>query len=265
MIKGLYTAASAMIAAMNEQTVLTHNITNLDTAGFKQVMLSKEDWKKTSVSELDTLDNSDSKLPSYVSSALDNTSMYSIGTIGLGVQTTPESYDFTQGSFETTNEPLDMAIEGDGFFRVSTPNGDRYTRDGRFHLDSNNNLVTVDGYYVLDSNGSRITLSSTDITVKTDGTIEIASSAVAKLGIYSFTDPAVDLQRDENMFIAVGTPIASTDSKVVNNALEASNVDYTEATTKMLQIGRTYEAAQKMVTVQDTLLGKSIAILGKFT
>jgi len=263
MLKGLYAAASAMISGVNRQAVLTHNITNLNTAGFKQVMLTMEDWKQTQVSEVTNSSLKTNYPPIFPSLAVQGVT--NLGEIGLGVQNPAETYDFSQGALQTTNQPLDMAIQGDGFFKVQTPAGDRYTRDGRFHLDSNHHLVTVDGNFVLDKNGNQITLpDNSNISVKGDGTITAGTQIKAQLSISSFANPKTDLTRDENMFAAVGTPIAST-GQVFNNVLEGSNADLTQSMAQMLSIGRSYDAAQQMVTVQDTLLGKSISTLGRYT
>jgi flagellar basal-body rod protein FlgF len=262
MLKGLYAAASAMISGVNRQAVLTHNITNLNTAGFKQVLLTMEDWKKTQVSEVTNTSLKTNYPPIFPTLAVQGTT--SLGEIGLGVLNPPETYDFSQGALQTTNQPLDMAIQGDGFFKVRTPNGDRYTRDGRFHLDSNHNLVTVDSFFVLDKSGTPIIVPDGDVTLKSDGTIIAGTVSVAQLSLTSFANPRIDLVRDENMFIAVGTPLAST-SQVNSGVLESSNADLTQAMAQMLTIARSYDAAQQMVTIQDTLLGKSITSLGRFT
>jgi flagellar basal-body rod protein FlgF len=263
MLKGLYASASGMLSGMNRQTVLSHNISNIETPGFKQVLLTMEDWKKTSVSSV--VDPS-TELP-YVGSfypAANSQTLNYLGELGLGVYNPASTTDFSQGALETTSEPLDMAIQGDGFFCVETPNGNRYTRDGRFQLDANGNLVTVDGYYVLDKSGSRISLTSSDVSVTTDGTLYVDGKAGAQLGVFSFADPNTDLTREENMFVAVGTPLTG-DNKVYNNVLESSNVDMTQTASQMLTIARAYESSQKMVTQLDTVLSKTISSLGQFS
>ena len=262
MIKGMYSAASGMLSGLNRQTVLTHNLSNVNTAGFKQAMITMDEWKTTSVSDVVNVTNQAPYLSSIYPGADWQTLNY-LGQLGLGVYNPDETIDFSQGPLENTNQPLDMAIQGDGFFRVRTPDGDRYTRDGRFQLDSANNLVTVDGYFVLDSSGAPIKLSSSDVTVKTDGTMYINGQSAGQIGVFSFANTATDLVRDENMFIAVGAPQTGS-SEVYNNVLEGSNVDIGQAATQMLSIARSYESAQKMVTQQDSLLNKTISSLGQY-
>jgi flagellar basal-body rod protein FlgF len=263
MLKGLYSSASGMLSGMNRQTVLSHNISNIETPGFKQVLLSMADWKKTPVSSV--VDPS-TELP-YASSfypAINSQTLSYLGQLGLGVYNPPSTTDFSQGSLETTSQPLDMAIQGDGFFYVQTPSGNRFTRDGRFQLDANNNLVTVDGYFVLDKSGGKISLPSNDVSVQTDGTLYAGGTAQAQLGVFSFTNPETDLVREENMFVAVGAPTTG-DSKVYNSVLESSNVDMTQTAAQLITVARSYESSQKMVTQQDTILNKAISTLGQYS
>ncbi|MCE1252997.1 MAG: flagellar hook-basal body protein [Anaerolineae bacterium] len=262
MLKGLYSAASGMLSGLNRQTVLTHNLSNVNTAGFKQVMITMDEWKKTAVNDVVNI-NDQAPYLSSVYPGSDSKSYNYLGQLGLGVYNPDETIDFTQGPLETTNQPLDMAIQGDGFFRVRTPNGDRYTRDGRFQLDAANNLVTVDGFFVLDDTGNPIKLANSNVSIKTDGSLFVDGQSAGKLGVFSFTDPNVDLMRDENMFVAVGTPQTGT-SQVFNNVLEGSNVDMTTAATQLLSISRSYESAQKLVTQQDSILNKTISSLGNY-
>ena len=118
MIKGLYSAVSAMVMNAARQQVLSHNIANLQTPGFKQVLTTVEDFMQ------------DQSV--YTSENSLNQSVDYIGTLGLGTQIGAEYIDFEQGALLDTGNPLDFALEGNGYFRVKTPDGNRYTRDGRY-------------------------------------------------------------------------------------------------------------------------------------
>jgi len=129
MIKGLYSAVSAMVMNAARQQVLSHNIANMETPGFKQIFTSVNDFMQKQA----VYANGASGSPNYV------------GMLGLGSQIGREFVDFEQGALQETENPLDFAIrQGNGFFRVQTPDGVRYTRDGRFLRDADNNLVTVE-------------------------------------------------------------------------------------------------------------------------
>src|SRR5689334_798135 len=136
MIKGLYSAVSAMVMNAARQQVLTHNIANMETPGFKQIFTSVSDFMQNQAV--------------YVKGKGGPNSVSYVGNLGLGSQLGPEFVDFEEGAFQSTENPLDLAIQGKGFFTVKTQDGNRYTRDGRFLRDADNNLVTVEGFKVLD-------------------------------------------------------------------------------------------------------------------
>jgi flagellar basal-body rod protein FlgF len=252
MIKGLYAAASAMLAGVNQQSILSHNVANIETPGFKQVLGSVESFLNTSVVEP----------PESLSQ---NQRLKWVGNIGLGVDSAPDMIDFSQGSLQMTNVELDFAIQGNGFFKVQTPDGIRYTRDGRFVRNSENQLVTVDGYQVLDDGDQPIELTEDgDITVSPSGELSINNQTAAQLGLASFLEPQKELTRGpNNTFAASGDPTGEDAGTVVQGYVEASNADATELITRMTQVTRQYQAAQQMVQNQDSLLGQTISTLGK--
>jgi flagellar basal body rod protein FlgG len=253
MIKGLYSAASAMLAEMNQQTLLAHNVANLDTPGFRQMLSSLTEYEQTNSVE------------PHLELSLQQR-LHLIGTVGLGVLTTPEKIDFTPGALRFTGEPLDFAISGAGFFRVETPDGEQYTRDGRFNLNTEGELVTVDGYYVLDDSGQPITLTGEGtLTSAGDGSLFWNGEAVAKLGLASFSDPTAQLTHGAaNTFVSDDEPDGEELGTVGQTYLEAANVNSAEVMTQMVQVARHYEAAQRMVQTQDSLAGQTISSLGRF-
>ncbi len=252
MIKGLYSAASAMLAGMERQNILSHNIANLDTPGFKQIMVSMDDFVDTSVI-------APSEEFAYFSRLED------IGDLGLGVTTSGRITDFTQGALKPTYQPLDLAIEGPGFFSVETPEGVRYTRDGRFLRDVEGQLVTIDGYLVLNDNGQSIVLPDGDVNIDPTGAITVDNEAVDQLGFVSFATPDEELVHDmSNMFAAEGEPTGEEIGSIAQGYLETSNANAADLMTQMSIVVRAYEAAQQMVQSQDELLAKTISTLGTF-
>jgi flagellar basal-body rod protein FlgF len=250
MIKGLYAAASAMITGVNRQQALSHDVANLDTPGFKQVLTSLQDFMNTRINVTNPNDP--------------NGSVSSIGQLGLGVESVPDTTDFTQGALQETGNPLDVALNGSGFFRIKTAAGERLTRDGRFVKDNQGNLVTVDGNYVLNSSGGNIKLGDGDVNIASDGTITVGGAAAGQLGIASYKDPAKELTRDkDNTFLAKGSATGTEKGSVVQNYLEGSNSNAAQLMSQLVEVTRSYEAAQQLVANQDELLGKSIASLGR--
>ncbi len=251
MIKGLYAAASAMLAGLARQSALAHNVANIDTPGFKQLLLPLMDFLQVPVNQ-----------PPAEMDALGRSRL--VGELGLGVAPGPEGSDFSDGGLRQTGHAFDFAIQGSGFFRLETPEGERYTRDGRFARDSEGNLVTVDGYFVLDQNGSRITLPEGDLFVTPDGALQVDGSQVAVLGLAAFQDPATELERaGDNTFTALDTPSGDEPGQVRQGYLEGSNVNPAQVMTQMVAVARAYEAAQQLVQVQDDLLGRALSTLGR--
>ncbi len=250
MIKGLYSAVSAMVMNATRQQVLSHNIANVQTPGFKQILTTAQDFM--------------SGQSVYTNGNLQASPINLVGSMGLGTQIGEEFIDYGQGALQNTNNPLDFALQGNGFFTVKTPDGNRYTRDGRFIRDADNTLVTVDGYQVLDDAGQPIELPDGEVSVAQDGAISVNGTVVATLGIGVFANPETDLQHTEgNLFTG---PAASTGEEapmVVQGYLETSNANISQLMTQMVEVGRSYEAAQKLVQNQDELLGKTIASLGR--
>lgn len=250
MIKGLYAAASAMLAGMYRQQAIAHDVSNLETPGFKQVLTSLDDFVQTGINQVDPND------PMEIVNHL--------GNLGLGVETVPDITDYQQGGLKSTGNPLDLAIDGAGFFRVKTPDGDRYTRDGRFLRDANGSLVTVNGFNVLSASGGPIKIADGEVGIGPDGAITVNGTAAGQIGIFSFKDQKLELTRDgENTFAAKGNPTGTEKGSIVQSYLEMSNSNPTQLMTQLVEVTRSYEAAQQLVSNQDELLGKAIASLGR--
>jgi len=250
MIKGLYSAVSAMVMNAARQQVISHNIANLQTSGFKQILTTAGGFMQDQAV--------------YTNGNLQGSPIEYLGNMGLGSQIGQEYIDFTQGALQSTDNPLDFALQGGGFFTVQTPDGNRYTRDGRFLRDADNTLVTVEGFQVLDDAGQPIEVPDGEVALSSAGVISVNGEEVATLGIGVFADPMTELQHTEgNLFTG---PTASTGEevpRVVQGYLETSNANPSQLMTQLVEVARSYEAAQKLVQNQDELLGKTIASLGR--
>jgi len=251
MIKGFYSAVTGMLVNANREQVIAHNIANIQTPGFKQVLNRVEDWVSTGI-EFSPGNLLRDRRVTYV------------GELGLGAVSGTETVDFTQGSLQNTGNLTDLAIQGDGFFRVRTADGVRYTRDGRFIRDAQNNLVTVEGFNVLDSNNQPIVLPEGVLSVSQEGLLSVNGTAAGALGLSVFADPKTELERDRgNLYIGPAQSTGQGTPLVAQGYLEMSNANASRLMTEMVEVARSYEAAQKMVQNQDELLGKTIASLGR--
>ncbi len=246
MIRGIYTAASALRAAAIHQGRLAQNLANLETTGFKQVLTAREAY------ELQRLGLH--RLEDYAR-------LRTVGDLENGLLVPPAIVDFSQGEMKVTERPLDVAIEGPGFFRVQTPEGERYTRDGSFHRDAQGRLVTVDGYFVLGDDGQPITLPPGLLTIGRQGTLFVDGVQVGQLGLVTFPDLAVLVPESGNLFRGEGAqPMDPATIQVRQGYLEGSNVDENAQVVEMMRILRLYEASQRSLQVQDNTLREALNV-----
>ncbi|MGJ7045372.1 flagellar basal-body rod protein FlgF [Thermoanaerobacterium thermosulfurigenes] len=247
MLRGLYTASSGMIAQQKIVDVLSNNIANVNTAGYK----------KDTVTTM--------AFPDYMVTRSGGDNMPyngNIGTMDYGVLVETFNTNFSEGDIEKTDGKLDFAIDGSGFFTVSTPSGVRYTRDGSFTLNNNGYLVTKDGYYVLGQNGP-IQLNNGDISVDESGNISVNGQVVDKLNIVDFANYNTLRKEGNNLFFTTGGQAIPATSKVKQGYLEGSNVNPVDEMVTMISAMRTYEANQKSVSAFDETLDKSVNEVGK--
>src|SRR5262245_42353679 len=162
MIRALYTAASGMNAQQSNIDNVAHNLANVNTTGFKKSRMEFEDLVYQSTKAPGSPTSTTGEAPVGLES-------------GLGVRTVASARDFSRGNLRSTNGPLDLAIEGDGFFQVALPSGETgYTRSGTFHLSAEGNIVTNDGYQL--EPAITVPANTTSITISKDG---IVSAMVA--------------------------------------------------------------------------------------
>ncbi len=183
--------------------------------------------------------------------------------------------DFRQGPIQYTGNPLDVAIAGEGFFKVETPQGTAYTRAGNFRLDSQRRLVTAEGYPVLANGapiivdpglakGGVITLENTRFLIADDGTVSIDGTEIGRLDIVTFKDLSTLKKLGENLFQGDETqeiPVEAPD--VRQGHLEESNADPLEEIVNLIDIQREFEAIQKSLRGSDETTGRMIETYGR--
>ncbi len=169
-----------------------------------------------------------------------------------------------QGEIQSTRNPLDLAIEGEGFFKVKTPEGVRYTRNGNFRLTREGVLVESNGFPVLSRNGE-ITLPGGQIAVEKDGAIKVDGADRDKLALVTFADLKALKKEGKTLFKLEGEQDEkeAEGTQIVQGALEGSNVNALEEMVQMIDSLRTFEACYKIVQVQDELNAKSVNELAK--
>ena len=169
-----------------------------------------------------------------------------------------------EGEINQTGNALDVALAGPGYFVVQTPDGERYTRNGRFQLDQSGQLVTQEGFTVLTEGGS-IVLGARDasVNVARDGTVATESGALGKLRIVSFDNDAVLRQTGNTLFRADAPPRAVEKPVVVQGALESSNVQPIVEITRMIEVQRSYESVARFIDREDERIRGLIREMGQ--
>lgn len=173
--------------------------------------------------------------------------------------------DFAAGPIERTGNPLDVAIDGEGFFRIQTDAGEAYTRDGRFSLNEQGQLVTRDGDVVL-GDGGPITLDPElgQVTINAEGLIVQGETEAGRLSVVAFDTPEALEKVGGNLWRATGeAPRPPETVRIAPGAIEGSNVNAVVELTQMIEISRAYESIAKMITQSDQLRSTSIEKLAR--
>lgn len=248
MIRGLYTGASGMLAAQTQSEIIADNIANIHTPGYK----SEDASNKAFPSILLERTGSNGEI-------MENTP---IGGMGLGVVVDRVARMNVQGMIQTTDRSTDLALTSNGYFTVQTPNGERYTRNGHFQLNSEGMLQTADGHLVLGENGPIGPLSES-FTVNREGTVMNQGQVLDRLRIVEIPEEA--LLREGQSLYASNQPAQALqgDVGIQQGAVEGSNVDVSAQMVKMITVMRTYEANQKVIQTQDSTLEKAVNEIGK--
>ncbi len=250
MLRSLYIAGTGMLVQRKKMDVLTNNIANVETSGYKQDQLLSRSFADV------LLDRTND--PSVLN--MSNV----VGRQNYGTHIDEVVVSFEQGNLEETGMLTDMAIEGSGFFVVSTPNGARYTRDGGFGINNEGFLVNCDGYKVQGINGP-INVGTEEFSVDEQGNVAVAGTVVGQLKIVSFNNLDGLRKEGENLYINYTNQRVYTDntSTIIQGSLESSNVDITEQIVNMMEISRSYELNQKMVKMIDESLAKAVNEVGR--
>ncbi len=261
MIRGLYTAATGMKAQETAIDTIANNLANVNTTSFKKSRTDFQDLMYQILQEPGAPNSGGtSESPSGIQ-------------IGLGVKTSSVQKIFVQGDLNNTGNQLDLAIEGDGFFQVTNPNGDIfYTRAGNFQLDQNGQLVTSDGYLVDPT--ITVPTDALKVTVAADGTVSArVPGATEATNLGQIT--AVRFQNNgglravgQNLYqetVSSGTPTAGifgTDGvgRLQQGFLEGSNVSTVDEVVNMIKAQRAYEASSKAITTADDMIQQAIQV-----
>jgi len=247
MNRGLYVAGTSMITNRQKMDVIANNIANSTTTGFKEdtmVSQSFSDMLLSATNEMNVVN-----------------STREVGPFNTGIHVDAVYTDFETGPITSTDSKTDMAIEGNGFFVVNTPDGIRYTRDGSFGIDAAGFLVTQGGNRVLGTNGE-IYVGDGELSVNTAGDIFVNGERTNSFRIDNVAD--LNSLRKEGNNLYVGDGAAINDGYAIRqSALEASNVDIISGIVDMMTVYRNYESSQRVIQIIDSTLGKAVNDIGR--
>ena len=254
MLPALWVAKTGLSAQDTNLTTISNNLANVSTTGFKRDRAEFQDLLYQIKRQPGAQSTQDSELPSGLQ-------------LGTGVRIVGTQKNFTAGSLQTTEQPLDMAIDGRGFFQILQPDGTTsYTRDGTFHLDSNGQIVNASGFAL--EPAIVIPNDAQTFTVGRDGTVSItvagnpAAQVIGNLQTADFINPAGLQAVGNNLFMEtaasgapqVGTPGLAGFGTTLQNTLETSNVSTVEEMVNMITTQRAYEMNSKVISTADQML-----------
>lgn len=245
MLRGIYAAAAGMINQRERLDVVSNNVANINTTAFKRSQHVSRGFYQVFAEEV-------GRFPSRRGSR---------EIPGGGTMMDATAYDFSPGAIIESGNPLDVAIDGPGFFVVRTPAGDRYTRAGNFSVDSGGRLVTPGGETVLGEKGP-ILIQGSSVTISSGGDVVVDGAPVERLRVVDFPQPYKLTRHGHNQFAAdervAGTlkPVETPNLKA--GALEHSNVNPIAELVAMMDAARSYEAQQRIILLFNQSLDAAV-------
>jgi len=254
MFSSLWVAKTGLDAQQTRMDVVSHNLANANTTGFKSSRASFQDLVYQNLRQPGGQTTEQTNAPSGL-------------MLGTGVRVVGNEKLFTQGNIEQTGNSLDLAIQGRGFLQVTMPDGTlAYTRDGSLHMDQNGQVVTANGYAV--DPAITIPANAQSITIGSDGTVSItlpgqaAPQQVGTVQLADFINPAGLQPNGDNLYLEtassgspqIGQPGLNGLGTLAQGALESSNVNVVEQMVDMIETQRTYEMNSKAISAADQML-----------
>ena len=285
MWRGLYTAATGMITEARRTDVIANNLANAATTGYKKDISVHHEFENMLIKRMyddnisggvplnkGLLDTDSGDVTKFKGFKVDQNTGVTIGELGLGDYIAEIAVDYSQGAFESTGNTFDLAIAGEGFFAIQTPQGIRYTRNGAFFKNQDGVLQDIRGYNLLDTRGNQITIpqgtADSSITVSGDGSIYTngEETPLAQIQVVRFDNRLAVQKQGDNLFAPVNNaqPEPAT-GEIVQGMLEKSNVEIVREMVELIHNHRLYEANSKAVTTQDTMLDNSVNQIGRLS
>ena len=232
----LLVGLSQQMAMRRHMDIIANNIANMNTAAYKSQSVLFEEYLM--------------RMPAADAASRKMSFVEDVATIR----------NLQEGRFETTGNPLDIAIEGKGYFTVETPDGPRYTRDGHFSVDANGKIINNDGFALLSADGGTFTMDSTerDISIAKDGPLSTNRGLKGKIGLVTFANEGDMNNIGSSLYETKQKPEPTTKSELIQGAIEQSNVQPVVEMTKMMELVQAYKSINDLMDRADDLQRRTI-------
>lgn len=255
MLRGLYTSVSSMLTLQSRQGIITNNLANINTTGYKEETLLGKSFDEVMLSNNDNYKNG-------------KANRQTLGKMSFGVRIDDTFTNYSQGTNVSTENNMDFAIEGNGFFEVMDNQNNRYyTRNGDFSVDAQGYLITSSGHYVLGVNNAtgateRVNIGNNSMSVGSDNRISVNGQERYRFRVVDFQNYD-NLEKVGNGVYTGTNPTNATNFNVKQGYLESSNVDSINSTALLMETVNEFEANQKVVQAMDSILYKIANEIGR--
>lgn len=244
MNSGIYPAVSGSLAAMRKLDVISNNLANINTPGYKKDKMSFEGLLAGNVNP--------PEIPQGMTAdpILQKENIY---------------IDYSTGPISQSGNPLDLALDGDGFFAVTTPGGTAYTRQGNFRTSADGTLVTVDGYPVQGAGGATISIKGSRVEIDAKGSITVDGAETGSISVVDFEKPYSLAKSGSALFVPADPQVTPQPGKaqVLQGHTEGSNVESISEMAQMIETNRYFEACSKAIKAFDDIAAKAVNELGR--
>ena len=254
MVRGLYIAGTGMMLQRRHMEIITNNVSNADTTGYKKEYLVSHSFDEVLTRRIND--------PHIVGMrGVAGTPV--VGPLHLGTQVDQLYVNYDEGALEATERSTDLALVGDGFFVMQTAEGERYTRTGAFYINQQGYLTDGEGNLLLGENGP-IYVGGQNFTVDQSGGVRVGDNYVDRIRVVSFEDNGTLRKQGSNLYFSLAAPQAAANPyAIAQGFLEGSNVEIGREMVDMLTVFRTYETNQRMLTMIDETVGKAVNEIGR--
>ncbi|MBQ7543764.1 MAG: flagellar hook-basal body protein [Synergistaceae bacterium] len=267
MNRGIYEAASGMLVQETHLDVITNNLANVDTPGYKRRISATADFSALLDRIEKVSEDGETKITTVLPADMPFRGREVIGSVALAAIFSEDVMDTFPGVLKTTESPLDVAIEGEGFFAVADENDNTfYTREGNFTLDGTGNIVTPNGMMLQGEGGAISIGNASHVEINRSGQVIADGEVVGRIAVFNFGNPTYLHHQSRNLLTPTeqsGEAEAVENVRVWSGALEMSNVEVVTEMARMIEAQRIYEGASKALMTHDEMTSRLVTAFSR--